>query len=273
MPPPDVPLDPTAPPGAIPAATLILMRPAPAAAMPGAMPDEVLLLRRAKSMVFAAGAAVFPGGRIEADDAVAARISGGDAASPWAAAAAAAIRETVEEAGVVAGWPGLAAAAPAEQAEVRAALLAGTPLSAILAARAEALALAELVPFAHWCPNFRETRAFDTYFFAAAVAADARATVMAAEHSACHWASAADMLADAAEGRHHIIFPTARNLERLARYPDFSAVAAHARATPIRRITPWVADVGGAAMLCIPDDLGYPQCRVLLDRVSRGGGG
>src|SRR3546814_5155188 len=56
---------PTAPPevlpdGAIPAATLVIMRPSDSG---GA--DEILMVKRSAKMVFAAGAVVFPGGRSE----------------------------------------------------------------------------------------------------------------------------------------------------------------------------------------------------------------
>src|SRR3546814_1788170 len=59
---------PTAPPevlpdGAIPAATLVIMRPAD-----GGGPDEILMVKRSAKMAFAAGAVVFPGGRVDPDD-------------------------------------------------------------------------------------------------------------------------------------------------------------------------------------------------------------
>ena len=50
-------------PEAIPAATLILMRPSAAGG-----PPEILMLERSETMAFAAGALVFPGGRIDPED-------------------------------------------------------------------------------------------------------------------------------------------------------------------------------------------------------------
>jgi 8-oxo-dGTP pyrophosphatase MutT (NUDIX family) len=69
---------------AIPAATLILVR-----ERPGAAP-ELLMVERAGGMAFAAGALVFPGGRIDAAD----RTLGADIGVDPAAVAA--IRETIE---------------------------------------------------------------------------------------------------------------------------------------------------------------------------------
>ena len=60
------------------------------------------------------------------------------------------------------------------------------------------------------------------------------------------------------EGRARIIFPTRRNLERLARFASFAAAAADARAHPIRTITPWTEHRDGRPHLCIDADLGYP---------------
>src|SRR3954454_15622709 len=76
---------------AIPAATLILTRERPAGG------PELLMVQRAGGMAFAAGALVFPGGRIDEADRQLGQASGIDPA------AVAAIRETLEEAAVPVG--------------------------------------------------------------------------------------------------------------------------------------------------------------------------
>jgi 8-oxo-dGTP pyrophosphatase MutT (NUDIX family) len=76
---------------AIPAATLIVVREAAAG------PPQLLMVERAEGMAFAAGALVFPGGRIDEADRELAMHPGADAA------ALAAIRETVEETAVPIG--------------------------------------------------------------------------------------------------------------------------------------------------------------------------
>jgi len=73
---------------AIPAATLIVVRDRPDG------PPELLMVERSEGMAFAAGALVFPGGRIDAADA---------ALGPEKAGAVAAIRETIEETAVPVG--------------------------------------------------------------------------------------------------------------------------------------------------------------------------
>src|SRR5258705_7552700 len=73
---------------AIPAATLIVVRDRPDG------PPELLMVERSEGMAFAAGALVFPGGRIDAADA---------ALGSENAGAVAAIRETIEETAVPVG--------------------------------------------------------------------------------------------------------------------------------------------------------------------------
>jgi 8-oxo-dGTP pyrophosphatase MutT (NUDIX family) len=249
--------------GAIPAATLVIMRPGSTQA-----DAELLLVKRATTMAFAAGAVVFPGGRIDPDDHVVAAMHGAVPGDVEAAARVAALRETIEETGLAVGWPTLEHDAIEW---VRAALLAEQPLSTILAERGDRLELAELVPFARWCPNFKESRTFDTWFFAVdAPDHGHQLSVTEAEHSHIFWDSAAGALDAANRGDISIIFPTRRNLERLAGHASLASFAEHAQAFPVRRITPWIEERDGGAMLCIPDDLGYPVAAESWDMVRRG---
>ncbi len=146
----------------IPAATLVLMRAA------GGAP-ELLMIERARTMAFAAGALVFPGGRIDPDDHVVAERFGPEL--DHAAARVAAIRETIEETGIA---PAFMPAAPsATMSQLRQELEDGTPFSALLEHHRLSLDLSSLVPFARWCPNFKEARRFDTLFFLARAPQDA----------------------------------------------------------------------------------------------------
>ncbi|MBL0768187.1 NUDIX domain-containing protein [Sphingopyxis sp. DHUNG17] len=251
------------PDGAIPAATLVIMRPAA-----NGGPDEILMVKRATTMAFAAGAVVFPGGRVDPDDLVVAQLCGFEGEPAEGAARVAALRETLEETGLAVGWPALD---DAEIASVREDLLAGVLLSDILAQRGDRLSLDAMVPFARWCPNFKEARTFDTRFFAIVSPSHRHElTVEAAEHSHIFWASACETLEMADRGAVSVIFPTRRNLERLALAGDFSEFAAHACDFPVELITPWIEDRDGTTHLCIPDHLGYPVTCEPFERVRRG---
>jgi 8-oxo-dGTP pyrophosphatase MutT (NUDIX family) len=234
-------------PEAIPAATLILMRPSAAGG-----PPEILMLERAETMAFAAGALVFPGGRIDPEDEA---MAGHFPKNPDAAARIAAIRETIEETGVA---PALTPAPDA--AELRQAMAAGRPFASLLDEMGLSLDLDALTPFARWCPNFREARRFDALFYLAEAPAGGGTVHSADETESVHtfWASAATVLAEIEAGRGKAIFPTRRNLERLALFGSLAEARADAERHPVRKITPWVEEREGRRFVCIPEGIGYP---------------
>ena len=247
----------------IPAATVVVFRKGPAGA-----PPELLMLQRAREMRFAGGAAVFPGGRVDpADRDWAAELAGPADDLDELAARIAAVRETLEEAGLL-----LALAAPVsagEAAEARAELLAGGALRPVLEARGWQLALDRLVPFARWFPRHR--RSFDTRFYLHDIGTGAHEiSVDATENTRLFWISAADALAQADTGEIGVIFPTRCNLQRLALFADYAEAEAHARATPIRTITPEPVERDGNWWISIPDDAGYPVSLSKVDDFSRG---
>ena len=227
----------------IPAATLVVFREAAGA-------PELLIVERAKAMSFAGGALVFPGGRVDLADLALADPDEG-------AARIAAIRETLEEAGFAIGFSRQPDAAMLRALRDRS--YGGEPMEGLLRAFDLELDLDALVPFARWVPLGRMKRVFDTRFYLARASADApHAVVDGNENVRLFWASARQVLDLADSGQAHIIYPTRRNLERLARYESFDAARAHAAAHPVRTIIPFIEPRDGADHLCIPDDQGYP---------------
>ncbi|KQS04466.1 NUDIX hydrolase [Sphingomonas sp. Leaf357] len=245
----------------IPAATLVLFRERAAG------PPEVLMVERAKAMVFAAGALVFPGGRIDPGDYDLAETLGGEPADT--AARIAAIRETLEEVGLPIGLTPVPAGDTL--AALRTSLHAGTAFGDALAAHGLGLDLAALVPFARWLPAHAHMRIFDTRFYLARLPADAPdAEVDATENVRLCWTAAQAVLDAADAGRARIIFPTRRNLERLARFSDFDVAAEDAARHELRAITPWIEPRDGVDHLCIPTDLGYPVTSEAIESALRG---
>ncbi|MES2096872.1 MAG: NUDIX domain-containing protein [Pseudomonadota bacterium] len=245
----------------IPAATLVIFRDR------GSAPPDLLMVERAKAMVFAGGALVFPGGRIDPGDYALAAELGRDAHDGPARVAA--IRETIEEAGVPVGL----SPAPdgATLTALRAGLHAGDSLGLLLDRHGLSLDLDSLTYFARWLPAHAHMRIFDTRFYLARWpdgAADPQ--VDATENVRLLWASAAQVLADCDAGRATVIFPTRRNLERLAQYASFADAVASAHAYPPRTITPWSEERDGVPHLCIPDDLDYPVTSEKLTGAIRG---
>ena len=214
---------------AIPAATLVLFRDRTSG------PPELLITQRAAGMVFAGGALVFPGGRIDPEDRVRAA-QHPELPADDAAARIAAIRETVEEVGFNFG-----------------------------------LGIHDLTPFARWLPKHRQARNFDTLFYIARVPADApEPKADGGETVRAFWASAADVLAMCDRGEAEIIFPTRRNLERLAQFASFDEAVEHALAHPIIPITPFAEERDDGPWLCIPEGLGYPVTAEKWTSVMRG---
>jgi 8-oxo-dGTP pyrophosphatase MutT (NUDIX family) len=242
---------------AIPAATLIVVRDRDGG------PPELLMVERAEGMAFAAGALVFPGGRIDEADRSAASSIGADAA------AIAAIRETIEETAVPVGI------APVPDANaalgLQRQLIADRPLTEVLEQAGFAPDLEALTPFARWVPKFHAVRRFDTLFYVAQCPpGDWHPRVVEGECAGAAWISAADMLEREKAGTARLIFPTRRTLERLALHASFAAIRADALAHPIEPVTPWVEEKDGEQFITIPGHLGFPVTQEKLDGLWRG---
>ena len=240
---------------AIPAATLITVR-----EKPGEAP-QLLMVERAQGMAFAGGALVFPGGRIDRSDS--------EFAGEEAAAKVAAIRETLEETAVPVGL------SPVPETELAAqlqrALIADEPFDRLLENHGLELDLNSIVPFARWVPKFHATRRFDTLFFLArAPGPDWEPRVVEGECTDAHWVTAAEAIERDSKGEARLIFPTRRNLERLALHDSFDAMEADARAHSVDPISPWVEEIDGENFITIPEGLGYPVTRERLSGLWRG---
>jgi 8-oxo-dGTP pyrophosphatase MutT (NUDIX family) len=232
----------------IPAATLVVVRDR------NGGPPELLMVERAAGMAFAAGALVFPGGRIDEHD---------------GSAAVAAIRETLEETAIPVG---LSPIPPVGVAiALQSALLDDRPFQTLLGEHGLSLSLDALTPLARWVPKFHATRRFDTLFFVArAPEGEWEPNFVAGECSGAFWITAADALERERRGEARLIFPTRRNLERLALHPSFDAIRDDAIAHPIEPVTPWVEEVDGDSFITIPEGIGYPVTREKLDGLWRG---
>ena len=127
------------------------------------------------------------------------------------------------------------------------------------------------MPFSRWRPKHKEIRVFDTRFYLADLGTGAvDLAVDDTENTHLFWASAAEALAMADSGEIKIIFPTRRNLERLAQFASFADALGHVAAFPSRMITPFMEMREGQPWLVIPADAGYPVDGELLERATRG---
>lgn len=255
-------------PPATPAATVVIFRNDPARGAP-----QLLMVERSASMNFAGGAAVFPGGRVDdADRVLAATLAApgvDDETLDDLAGRVAAVRETIEETGLVVGID--RAVDHAEALAARAFLCEQGALAPVLERHGWSLRLDDLTYFARWRPKHRHMRVFDTRFYLADLGTGAvDLLVDDTENTHLFWASAAEALDLADTGKIKIIFPTRRNLERLAGFASFAEARAHVEATPVQKITPFLEHRDGVPWLCIRADAGYPVTGEPMESVARG---
>lgn len=230
----------------IPASTLVVWNDRPNG-------PEILVVERSAKMAFAAGAIVFPGGRVDPSDRILAAALG----RPDEAAKVTAIRETLEESGVAAAIQGLANERIGR--ELQQALHEGGSFGELLRRHELTLDLDALTAFARWMPAFKQPRKFDTLFYLVeAPAGDWHPHPQEGECVAAEWASASELLERIGRGDASAIFPTKRNLERLAQHGTFESALTDARNHSIETIVPWVEEIDGAPHVRIPEGRGYP---------------
>ncbi len=236
-----------------PAATVLLLRDGPGGI-------EVLMVVRHREIEFASGALVFPGGRVEdSDHAIGAVVP----ELPLGGFLAAAIRETFEECGVLLAHDEANRLVTAErllaiEATHRAAMTEGsTTFAAILEAEGLRPIPQAMQPFAHWITPADLPKRFDTHFFLAAAPPEQLAVHDGGEAVDSVWIRPAQALEEAASGTRTLLFPTRKNLEKLAAFGSVAEAMAVTGATPVVTVQPEIVTVDGEKMLKIPADAGY----------------
>ncbi len=249
-----------------PAATILLLR-------DGAKGIEVFMVVRHHQIDFASGALVFPGGKVDPQDQDQGLVSycEGCAGDPvMRGLEIAALREAFEECGV------LLARASGESALIegkrlqrldaeRSRINAGDlPLLEFLKREQLRLACDTLVHFAHWITPPMMPKRFDTHFFIARAPGDQLLLHDGYESVDSVWIRPTDALAEAEAGERTVIFPTLRNLEKLAEYKHVGEALARTPENPIVPVTPWTEKREDGTYLLIPEDAGYRTCEQKL---------
>lgn len=249
----------------IPAATVVIFRNGPDGG-----PPEILMTIRSREMVFAGGMAVFPGGRVDPADFELGAMLGGALEPDEAAHQVAVVRETLEETGLAIGLKGEIDAHKARAA--RDYLQQTGQLAPVLDHFGWELDLAQLTPFARWFPkNERIPRVYDTRFYLTDLGTGAvEIQADLSENTHLFWITAQGALDAAERGDIKVIFPTRRNLERLALFDSYAEAKAQADAIPVRTITPFIGETDGKSWLHIGEDFGYPVTGEPLESVARG---
>ena len=229
----------------------------------GAAGVEVLMTRRAMTASFAPGAYVFPGGGIEAADALCHAQSTRRSTQTEArlTEAMAAIRESFEELGVLLARHAdgrFATAVDIEAMDRR--TPAAVPLAAQCAARGLTLAGADVFVLAHWTTDRDLPRRFDVPFLVARMPDGQTPVADDFEQFEPCWVSPAQALAQHQAGDFFMIFPTIRTLERLQRFDTADAVlAACASEQPLWHSCPRAGWLAGQEARYMEDDAPFGE--------------
>jgi len=232
---------------------------------------EVLLLRRQKSMAFAAGMHVFPGGSVQAADRDPIPWVG-PAAEQWArrwscdaelahALVVAAVRETFEETGILMAGPDadsvLGVCAGEEWTAARRELEAGDlTLARFLDSRGLVLRADLLGAWAHWITPEFEPRRFDTRFFVAVLPDDGTLHSHGTEADASYWVDIDTAAQAGGRGELAMMAPTLHNLRELAAAgrAGVSNVLSGSAERCIPVVQPRVVDVDGELWMTSIED-------------------
>ncbi|MEW6076461.1 MAG: NUDIX hydrolase [Thermodesulfobacteriota bacterium] len=229
---------------------------------------EMFMVKRNRRIDFAAGALVFPGGRVDVDDTapgVIRRCGGAmnQCREPDPGFYVAAIREVYEESGILLVREGGAATiiSPERLAgfeDKRRALCAGElKFSELLENEDLYPACDRLTPFAHWItPEFMPKR-FDTWFFVADAPDGQVGSHDGSESVDSLWITPADVLTGASGGRFMVIFPTRMNIAKMARFCCLDEARSYCLEHPAIPVLPRMEQRAGGPVLCIPAEADY----------------
>ena len=256
-----------------PAATVVILR-------DGVDGIEVFMVVRHHQIDFASGALVFPGGKVDAEDADPAWAELAPLAppAPDRSLFVAAGRETFEEAGLVlARRRGGTEIVDADQAHrlvetYRAALLKGETTFVDIVRREGLTVAADLmVPFAHWITPEPVPKRFDTHFFLIAAPVVQLGAHDGGESIEGLWITPRQALAEAETGSRTLVFATRMNLAKLAPYPTVAEAVAATRGRPVVTVVPKVSDRPEGRTVQIPAEAGYGVTEVFVETGSRFG--
>ena len=250
------------------AATVVMLRDSTAG-------PEVLLLRRNAQASNMAGVYVFPGGKLDADDATLdadthldqphatlhANLNEPDTHSATAAGLyVAALREALEECGLLLAEP-LGGTSAVNATRARAMLREGQPFAQVLGALQLRLQTRQLAPWSRWVTPLAPTmgtRRFDTRFFVAQAPADQTALHDNEETTDSVWLAPRAALEQYRDGRIDLAPPQIMSLAHLARHASVASVLDAARRQPPPLILPEPFDHDGVRVLCYPGDAMHP---------------
>jgi 8-oxo-dGTP pyrophosphatase MutT (NUDIX family) len=258
------------------AATIMLVRDIPDGGGAGGTVMQVLMLRRNDKSVWVAGAYLFPGGAVDADDAAehvglcctgrgdaeASRLLGIE--SGGRSFFVAAVRECFEEAGILLAErdgeplsfedPEIAGRFVAHRRHLNA---GDINLADICRAEGLLLDLDRIAYFSHWITPVGSPRRYDTRFFVGVVPDGQEALHDDTEVVASTWIEPSVALERHHAGELDLLFPTMKHLEAIGRFACTADLMTAAVAAEVPEILPRITVDGPGVRIVLPGDDGY----------------
>ncbi len=244
----------------IPSASILIVRPAPAG-------TEIFMVLRNPKADFAAGALVFPGGKIDGHDATPQLrdycLGAEGLSDEQFVGKVAAIRETFEESGILYGKRQTSdQLLSPEEVELishyREQLNKGeVTLLEFLQREKLFLTLDRLHAWGNFITPEMAPKRYDTYFYLAVVPDGQNAMHDGDEHVSSLWMSTQDILTAVETRQYIIVLATHMNVLKLHNAGDLNAAIELAALQKIYTVTPQVIERAGEIILRIPSEAGY----------------
>jgi 8-oxo-dGTP pyrophosphatase MutT (NUDIX family) len=116
---------------------------------------------------------------------------------------------------------------------------------------------AGLVAFSRWITPAVVKIRYDTWFFLASLPRDAEPRVDGQELVAARWFTPTAALDAARDGEIMLVFPTMKNIERLASFGSAEELLRHARRGTVAPVEPLIVEEGETARIVLPGEPGY----------------
>ena len=252
----------------IPASTVLIIR-------DGVSGLEVFMVVRHHEIDFAAGALVFPGGKVDQSDyekklnQYICQDETSDMESiPFKIAA---VRECFEEANVLFaknkdGKKIIGKGKLSKLKKWRDAFI-NESTSMYEFARSENLlfSIDSLIPFSHWVTPKKVPKRFDTRFYIAAAPKGHKGQHDGNESVDSIWINPQEALDDCLSGKRNIIFPTRLNLELLNQSKTVAEAINNAKHSKIVTVTPLIEKLDEGIFITIPKEAGYGEIKEAIN--------
>ena len=239
---------------------------------------ETFLLCRHHQSGFLGGAHVFPGGKVDPSDAepswcarvdrpteeITERLGESDT-EVGLGLLIAAVRETVEEAGVL-----LASVAEGvDLSATRERLHGGASFWELAGDVDMKIDSTALTPYARWITPKMESRRFDTRFYIAVLPEEQSASHDGTETTSATWLRPAGAIDDMHAGRIKLAPPTVRTLQWLAQFDDAKSVIVDALSRKPPLVRPRLVTGEDGWFLALPGDPEHPEREPVLPGATR----